>query len=35
MKYGLWGPEEGDISTFKDLLQKSSKENKKVIVLLG
>jgi hypothetical protein len=35
MKYGLWGPEEADIGIFKELLQRSSKENKKVIIFLG
>ena len=35
MKYGLWGPEEKDVAVFKELLQKGSVENKKVLVLLG
>lgn len=35
MKYGIWGPEEEDVSTFKELLQRSSREEVKVVVLLG
>jgi len=35
IKYGFWGPEEADIPTFKELLQRGSKEDKKVIILLG
>lgn len=35
MKYGLWGPDDEDVPIFKELLLRSSKENKKVVVIVG